>query len=80
MMRWLAQTRDRISAKGHGFLSFAKNMGKNNGKYRSKLLTELRISQKLYHRIVQRQLKLSMVKKYLVKKDICISIRKTENY
>ena len=28
IMRYLVQTRDQILAKGYGFLSFAKNMGK----------------------------------------------------
>ena len=31
-MRYSVQPRDRIFLKGYGFLSFAKNMGKNNGK------------------------------------------------
>ena len=31
-MRYSAQPRDRIFAKGYGFLSFAKNMGKNINK------------------------------------------------
>ena len=39
---------------------------------------ELRKSQEVHHRIIQKQLKISMTKKYL-KKDI-ISTRKVENY
>ena len=31
-MRFSAQSRDRIFLKGYGFLSFAKNMGKDIGK------------------------------------------------
>ena len=31
-MRYSVQPRDRIFAKGYGFLSFAKNMGKNISK------------------------------------------------
>ena len=37
-MRHSVAPRDRIYAKGYGFLSFAKNMGKNfNNKYGQKL-------------------------------------------
>ena len=32
MMHYSAQPRDRIFAKGYGFLFFAKNVGKNIGK------------------------------------------------
>ena len=32
MTRYLVQPGDRIFVKGHGFLSFNKNMGKNLGK------------------------------------------------
>ena len=31
MTRYSVQPRDRIFVKGYGFLSFAKNMGKNIG-------------------------------------------------
>ena len=38
-MRYSIERRDRIYVKGYGFLSFAKNMGKNLGnKYSQKLL------------------------------------------
>ena len=38
-MRYLIEPRDRIYVKGHGFFSFAKNMGKNlSNKYGQKLL------------------------------------------
>ena len=38
-MRYSIETRDRISVKGYGFLSFAKNMGKSlSNKYGQKLL------------------------------------------
>ena len=39
MIRYLVQPRDRIFAKGYGFLSFAKNMVKNIGKNVSKNLS-----------------------------------------
>ena len=32
MTRYSVQSRDRIFVKGYGFLSLAKNMGKNVGK------------------------------------------------
>ena len=38
MIRYLVKPRDRIFVKGYGFLSFAKNMGKNIGKNMSKTL------------------------------------------
>ena len=38
-MRYLVQPRDWIFLKGHGFLSFPKNMGKNIGKNLSKNLS-----------------------------------------
>ena len=38
-MRYSIEPRDRIYVKGYGFLSFAKNMGKNLGsKYGQKVL------------------------------------------
>ena len=38
-MRYSIEPRDRIYVKGYGFLSFAKNIGKNlNNKYGQKLL------------------------------------------
>ena len=38
-MRYSTEPRDRIYVKGYGFLSFAKNMGKNlSNKYGQKLL------------------------------------------
>ena len=38
-MRYSVEPKDRIYVKGYGFLSFAKNMGKNlNNKYSQKLL------------------------------------------
>ena len=38
-MRYLIEPRDRICVKGYGFLSFAKNIGKNlSNKYGQKLL------------------------------------------
>ena len=36
MTRYSIEPRDRIFVKSYGFLSFAKNMGKNIGKYISK--------------------------------------------
>ena len=38
-MRYSIESRDRTYVKGHGFLSFAKNMGNNlSNKYDQKLL------------------------------------------
>ena len=38
-MRYSIEPRDRIYVKGYGFLSFAKNMGKNlNNKYSQKII------------------------------------------
>ena len=42
-MRYLIEPRDRIYVKGYGFLSFAKNIGKNlSNKYGQKLLIQLK--------------------------------------
>ena len=38
MTRYSIQLRDRIFVKGYGFLPLAKNMNKNIGKYKSKIL------------------------------------------
>ena len=43
MTRYLAQAKDRVFVKGYGFLSFARNMGKNicknlSSKYSQKIL------------------------------------------
>ena len=44
-MRYLFEPRDRIYVKGHGFLSFAKNMGKNlSNKYGQNLLDRVKQS------------------------------------
>ena len=44
-MRYSIEPRDRIYVKGYGFLSFAKNMGKNlSNKYDQKLLDTNKIS------------------------------------
>ena len=41
-MRYSIEPRDRIYVKGYGFLSFAKNMGKNlNNKYSQKLFDKV---------------------------------------
>ena len=38
-MRYSAEPKDRLYVKGYGFLSFAKNVGKNlSNKYSQKLL------------------------------------------
>ena len=38
-MRYSSELRDKIYVKGYGFLSFAKNMGKNlSNKFSQKLL------------------------------------------
>ena len=51
MKRYSVQPRDRIFVKGYGFLSFAKNMGKNisknlNGKCGQKFLDPAKQSAK----------------------------------
>ena len=44
-MRYSIEPRDRIYVKGHGFLSFAKNMGKFlSNKYRKKVLDSAKSS------------------------------------
>ena len=44
-MRYSIEPRDRIYAKGYGFLSFAKNMGKSvTNKYGQQLLDSAKIS------------------------------------
>ena len=44
-MRYSIEPRDRIYVKGHGFLSFAKNMGKNlSNKYGQNLLDRVKKS------------------------------------
>ena len=46
-MRYSIEPRDRIYVKGHGFLSFAKNIGKNlSNKYSQKLLDSAKTSTK----------------------------------
>ena len=120
-MRYSVQPRDRIFAKGYGFMSFAKNMGKNigknisknvSGKYSQKLLghakqlttdalktTSKRLIQKaaeaisdligkkllikpqifrkIYNKVIQRQLLMRIIKKY-IKKDIYIMKKRQE--
>ena len=45
-MRYSIEPKDRIYVKGHGFLSFAKNIGKNlNNKYFLIQLKNLRLMQ-----------------------------------
>ena len=47
-MRYSTEPRDRIYVKGYGFLSFAKNMGKNlSNKYGQKRLDS---AKKIYNR------------------------------
>ena len=44
-MRYSIEPRDRIYVKGYGFLSFAKNMGKNlSNKYGQKLFDSAKTS------------------------------------
>ena len=46
-MRYSIEPRDRIYLKGYGFLSFAKNIGKNlSNKYNQKLLDTAKKSTK----------------------------------
>ena len=49
MVRYSVQPRNRIFAKGYGFLSLAKNMGKNTGKNISKNLSYKYIQKLLDH-------------------------------
>ena len=45
-MRYSIEPRDRIYVKGYGFLSFAKNIGKNfSNKYSQKLLDTVKKSE-----------------------------------
>ena len=45
MIRYSVQPGDQIFVKGHGFLSFAKNIGKTlSGKYSLKLLDHAKLS------------------------------------
>ena len=39
MIRYSVESKDRIFVKGYGYLSFVKNMSKNNGKNKSKILS-----------------------------------------
>ena len=47
MARFSVQSRDRVFVNGYGFLSFAKNMGKNIGNHISKSLTGKYIQKRL---------------------------------
>ena len=49
MTRYSVQTRDQLFVKGHGFLSFAKNMTKNIGKNISKNLSGKYSQKRLDH-------------------------------
>ena len=56
-MRYSTELRDRIYVKGYGFLSFAKNMGKNlSDKYGQKLLDS---AKKIYNRCNKNSIKKS---------------------
>ena len=52
MKRYSVQPRDQIFVNGYGFLSFAKNMGKNTGKIIGKNISG-KYSQKLLHNAKQ---------------------------
>ena len=89
-MRYSVQPRDRIFLKGYGFcLDQAKTSATNAFTTASKrliqktaeatvdfikLLIEFQMSQKLQNRIIQKQLQMNMIKKYL-KKDIYLQKR-----
>ena len=48
-MRYSIESRDRIYVKGYGFLSFAKNIGKNvSNKYGQKLLDGVKYLQRMH--------------------------------
>ena len=86
-MRYSVQPRDRIFVKGYGFLSFNKDIGKNNGKNISKILSG-KYSHKLFdhakkcatdRQLFHRQLQMKMIKKDL-KIYIYIYIFPEENF
>ena len=75
-MRYSIEPRDRIYVKGYGFLSFAKNMGKNlSNKYGQKLLDSakksttdaIKLLQKEQFKKQQKQQVISLVMKLLMK-------------
>ena len=55
-MRYSIEPRDRIYVKGYGFLSFAKNMGKNlSNKYCPNFLIVLKNLQRMQQRLLQKE-------------------------
>ena len=59
MVRNSVQPRDRIFVKGYGFLSFAKNIGKNigknpSGKYSQNLLITLNNLQQMHLKLLRK--------------------------
>ena len=68
MMRYSAQPRDQIFVKGFGFLSFAKNMGKNIVKSLSKNLSGKCSQKVLDHGNNLPQMRLKLLQKEQFKK------------
>ena len=75
-MRYSIEPRDRIYVKGYGFLSFAKNMGKNlSNKYGQKIFDTakksttdaIKLLLKEQFRKLQKQLVIWLVIKMLIK-------------
>ena len=67
-MRYSVQPRDPIFVKGYGFLTFAKDMGKNISKSISKILSG-KYSQKLLdHATNQQQMHLGLLQRDSFKK------------
>ena len=55
-MRHSIEPKDRISAKGYGFLSFAKNMDENlSNKYGQKLLDSAKNLPHMHKKLLQRE-------------------------
>ena len=60
MMRYSVQHRDQIFAKGCGFLSFAKNIGKNisinlSSRYSQQRLNQLKNLPQIYLKLLQKE-------------------------
>ena len=60
MMRYSVQHRDQIFAKGYGFLSFAKNIGKNisinlSSRYSQQRLNQLKNLPQIYLKLLQKE-------------------------
>ena len=72
-MRYSIEPRDRIYVKGYGFLSFAKNIGKNfSNKYSQKLLDTAKLTTHKTRYISPEERQQTIDELRLVpKKDVC---------